>query len=87
MSEGRMKSVAMAPIYLPILKSLTSEYKAPKHMDAAYAAVNAQWLRSIIAVKYNQIFSMNSVHVPIELEDSLAEHTLGNRGTGRLKHM
>lgn len=29
----------MAPTYLPILKSLTSEYEASKHMDAAHAAV------------------------------------------------
>src|SRR5690606_5327620 len=29
----------MAPIYLPILKSLTSEYEASKYMDVAYAAV------------------------------------------------
>lgn len=29
----------MAPTYLPILKSLTSEYEASKHMDAAHAVV------------------------------------------------
>lgn len=29
----------MAPTYLPILKSLTSEYEASKHVDAAHAAV------------------------------------------------
>lgn len=29
----------MGPTYLPILKSLTSEYEASKHMDAAHAAV------------------------------------------------
>lgn len=29
----------MTPIYLPILKSLTSEYEASKNMDEAYAAV------------------------------------------------
>jgi hypothetical protein len=29
----------MAPIYLPILKSLASEYEASKYMDAAYAEV------------------------------------------------
>ena len=29
----------MAPTYLPILKSLTSEYEASKRMDAAHAKV------------------------------------------------
>lgn len=74
----------MAPTYLPILKSLTSEYEASKHMDAAHAAVIHPLFDVPVisenrqkAKKYQNSFTPKSDYLD-EVAESIAKYWQGN---------
>lgn len=74
----------MAPTYLPILKSLTSEYEASKHMDAAHAAVIHPLFDVPVisenrqkAKKYQNSFTPKSDYLD-EVAESIAKYWKGD---------
>lgn len=74
----------MAPTYLPILKSLTSEYEASKHVDAAHAAVIHPLFDVPVisenrqkAKKYQNSFTPKSDYLD-EVAGSIAKYWGGN---------
>jgi hypothetical protein len=74
----------MAPTYLPILKSLTSEYEASKHVDAAHAAVIHPLFDVPVisenrqkAKKYQNSFTPKSDYLD-EVAGSIAKYWAGN---------
>lgn len=74
----------MAPTYLPILKSLTSEYEASKHMDTAHAAVIHPLFDVPVisenrqkAKKYQNSFTPKSDYLD-EVAESIAKYWKGD---------
>ena len=74
----------MTPTYLPILKSLTSEYEASKHMDAAHTAVIHPLFDVPVisenrqkAKKYKNSFTPKSDYLD-EIAESIAKYWKGD---------
>lgn len=75
----------MAPAYLPILKSLTSEYEASKHMDAAHAK-EIHPLFDVPVISENRQKAKKYRHSATPVSDYLDEvaESIGNSWKGDL---